>query len=154
VEGYICNNQSVVLGGVEDSAGEEDGVGGLLLDEEHEGVVRHEVRVLGVHGHAHEHDLHGGHGGRLRAQLVHLHERLVAHAAHLERGLLRLRHVGQVGVGAERERHAERFQRLRHLQPEGDFELGQLEPAHGHLVLEEGEVVHHALRRQALFQCA
>ena len=98
-----------MLGGVEDSAGEEDGVGGILPDEEHEGMIRNEVGILGVHGQGHEHDLHRRHRRRFRALLVHLHKRFVAHAVDLERRGWRIRHVGQVGVVGERELQAQRF---------------------------------------------
>lgn len=58
------------------SAGEEDVPGGLVPDEEQEGVVC--VEGLGDHGRALGDDGGGG-GGGLRPLLVHVHEGLVDH---------------------------------------------------------------------------
>lgn len=65
----------VSLGGAE-SAGKEDVLGGVVPDEEQEGVVR--VEGLGDHSRAHV-DHGGGGGGGLRPLLVDVHESLVDH---------------------------------------------------------------------------
>lgn len=62
------------LGGVDDPAHEEDGVGDLMVDEEEEGSVNGESGGQGVRGDARDSD-----SGRRGSHFIHLDHGLVLH---------------------------------------------------------------------------